>query len=74
MTVAAWVKSMTEEVLGAAPFKIGDVVKHPSGRTVKIIGGAYWGEHGLSNHWFWKEVLPSGKLGEEEYGYGWENK
>lgn len=74
MSVAPWVKQMTEEVLGGPPFKIGDVVKHPSGRMVKITSGAYWGEHGLSNHWFWKEVLPDGKLGEEEYGYGWEVK
>lgn len=71
MSVAAWVKDMTEDVLGKAPFKIGDDVKHPSGRTVRITGGAYWGTYGLSNHWYWKEVLPDGKLGKEENGYGW---
>ncbi len=72
--VAAWVKNMTEEVLGGAPFKIGDVVKHPDGRTVKIVGGQYWGEHGLSNFWDWQEVLSNGKLGKKECGYGWSTK
>lgn len=71
MSVAPWAKSLTEEVLGGAPFKIGDVVKHPDGRTVKITGGQYWGEYGLSNFWDWREVLPEGELGKPESGYGW---
>lgn len=71
MPVASWVKQMTEDVMGGAPFKIGDTVKHPSGRMVKITGGSYWGEHGLSNFWYWKEVLKGNKLGPEESGYGW---
>lgn len=71
MTVAAWVKGMTEDVLGGAPFKIGDTVTHPDGRQVKIVGGQYWGEHGLSNFWDWQEVLSDGKLGKKECGYGW---
>lgn len=74
MAVADWVKNMTEEVLGGAPFKIGDTVKHPSGRTVRITGGSYWGTHGLSNFWNWREVLPGDTLGAEEGGYGWEVK
>ena len=73
--VAPWVKAMTESVIGGPPFAIGDVVKHPDGRTVKIISGQFWGEHGLSNHWSWKEVFPDGKLSETvEHGYGWEVK
>jgi hypothetical protein len=71
MTVAPWVKDLTERTLGGSPFKIGDQVKHPSGRTVKITDGQYWGEHGLSNFWGWREVLADGSLGPQENGYGW---
>lgn len=72
MSVAPWVKSMTEGVLGGAPFKVGDVVTHPDGYKVKIVSGQYWGEHGLSNHWSWRRVLKSGRLSrKEEHGYGW---
>lgn len=75
MPVAPWVKKMTEEVMGGPPFQVGDVVRHPSGRDVKIVGGQYWGEHGLSNHWSWREVNKEGELtGPLESGYGWEIK
>lgn len=50
---------------------IGKTVKHPDGRTVKIIDGQYMGEHGLSNFWYWREVKKGGKLGKKEHGYGW---
>lgn len=69
--VLQWVKDMTENVMGPEPFKVGDIVQHPSGRTVKIASGQYWGERGLSNFWYWNEVLPNGELGPEEHGYGW---
>lgn len=71
MAVASWVKELTEEVMGGPPFKVGDVVKHPDGRKVKIMGGQYWGEYGLSNFWYWREVKEDGTLGEIEHGYGW---
>lgn len=71
--VANWVKELTEEVMGSAPFNIGDIVKHPDGYKVKIIGGSYWGNYGLSNHWSWKRVLDNGTLDTKiEYGYGWQ--
>ena len=55
--------------------KIGDIVKHPDGRMVKIVDGQYWGEHGLSNHWYWRPVDKNGKFcGPEECGYGWTPK
>jgi hypothetical protein len=70
--VEDWVKELTEGVLGGAPFAIGDVVTHPTGRTVRIMDGQYWGTHGLSNFWYWREVLPDGGLSETlEHGYGW---
>lgn len=68
MTSTSVIRGLTESVLGGAPFKVGDVVKHPSGRTVKILSGQYWGKGGLSNIWVWKEI---GSSGQEESGYGW---
>lgn len=73
--VADWVKEMTEDVMGKAPFKVGQKVKHPDGRTVKITAGRYWGDHGISNFWYWCEVLPDGSLAaKEEHGYGWRSE
>lgn len=70
--VKKWVRDLCEEITGGAPFKIGDRVKHPSGRTVQIIDGQYWGLHGLSNFWYWREVLSDGSLSKKkESGYGW---
>jgi hypothetical protein len=56
----------------ACSMEIGKTLPHPDGRMVKIIGGKYWGEHGLSNFWYWREVMPDGSLAAtEECGYGW---
>lgn len=71
MAVAQWVKDMTEEVLGKSKMAIGKTLTHPSGRRVKVTGGQYWGDGGLSNFWYWREVLHDGTLGKEEKGYGW---
>lgn len=66
------VKEMVEELAGpCAQWQIGMDVRHPSGRTVRLTGGQYWGRHGVSNFWYWREVLPDGSLGPEEHGYGW---
>lgn len=69
--VNQWVRDMTEDAIGGAPFKVGDRVRHPSGRLVQITEGQYWGEHGLSNFWYWREVVADRPLGPEEHGYGW---
>jgi hypothetical protein len=65
------IREMVEEIGGSSPFKINDIVKHPDGRTVKIISGAFWGTYGLSNFWYWQEILPNNKFGPTEHGYGW---
>ena len=65
-------RQVSEEVLGPAPFTVGDKVRHPDGRSVQIVGGQWWGEHGLSNFWYWRPVLEDGTLGETESGYGWD--
>lgn len=64
-------RQIATEVLGPAPFAIGDTVRALDGRMVRITAGQYWGQHGLSNHWTWQEVLPGGALGPAESGYGW---
>jgi hypothetical protein len=72
MVVEAFAKSLSESVLGGPPFQIGDVVRHPSGRSVQITEGQYWGTHGLCNFWCWREVLLDGSLSDQqEQGYGW---
>jgi hypothetical protein len=62
--------SVTEDVLGGAPFAVGDIVMHPSGRKVEIVSGQYWSNGRVSNHWKWREVIEEGR-GELEHGYGW---
>lgn len=71
MTVEPWIKELVEEVLGPSPMAIGAVLTHPDGRTVKIVAGQYWGDHGISNFWTWREVGADGSLGTVEHGYGW---
>jgi hypothetical protein len=56
-----WIRDLTEKVLGGSPFKVGDRVRYFDGRLVQITGGQYWGTHGISNFWYWREVLPNGK-------------
>ena len=67
-------QEIMEEVIsddGKRPLRIWDVVRHPDGRTVKILRGQWWGTYGLSNFWYWSEVMADGTLGPEENGYGW---
>lgn len=74
MTVAQWIKDITEQACGKNPLHIGLVIKTDDGRKVKIVDGQYWGEYGLSNFWYWQEVLTKGNLGKKECGYGYINK
>lgn len=70
--VEDWVKDFVED--GKTYLEIGMITKNPkTGKTVKITRGQFWGKYGLSNFWFWREVLENGELSEvEESGYGWE--
>ena len=69
--IEQWVKDLTEKHF-PSQMEVGKTLKHPDGRTVKIISGQFWGEHGLSNFWYWREVLLDGSLSETlEHGYGW---
>jgi hypothetical protein len=71
LMIEQWVKDLVEESLGPSHMKIGEIIKHPDGGSVKVLGGQYWGERGLSNFWTWQEVLPDGTLGKIRHGYGW---
>ena len=67
-------REIADKVFGPAPFKVGDLVRHPFGHLVEITDGEYWGRRGLSNFWYWRDVLPDGTLSKEEKsGYGWRN-
>ena len=51
---------------------IGKRGTHWDGREIEIVSGSYLGDYGrVSNHWGFREVLPSGKLSKKlEYDYG----
>jgi hypothetical protein len=67
-------REIADKVFGPAPFKVGDLVRHPFGHLVEITDGEYWGRRGLSNFWYWRDVRPDGTLSKEEKsGYGWRN-
>lgn len=73
MSLYQAVRELNEEAARHSRMKIGKIMKHPDGRKVKIVSGFFldptYGR--VSNFWRWKEVLPNGKLGKEESGYGW---
>ena len=65
------IKTVVEE-LCKRDMRVGAVIRHPDGRTVKITDGQFWGEYGVSNFWHWHEVMPDGSLSDKrECGYGW---
>lgn len=67
--VSRKVQDMVRNTLGDCPYGVGDVVRI-NGQPCKITSGQYWGEYGLFNFWIWREVFPSGSLGERKAGYG----
>lgn len=71
--VEPWVVEFTEKHFGKAPFKIGDIIVGPNGKTtVKIVGGQYWGTYGISNFWSYRTILPDGSVSKRiRSGYGW---
>jgi len=69
--VALWVKDLVEKEFKCT-MAVGKTLRHPDGRLVKITDGKFWGEHGVSNFWYWREVSSDGNfIGPEEHGYGW---
>lgn len=50
---------------------IGSVIKHTSGRKVKLIEGSLYRNGRVSNWWRFQEVFPDGSLGKIEGDYRW---
>ena len=71
--IQAAVNTMLEDLAKQSNMKIGEVVKHPDGRNVKVVEGHYLDPvfKRVTNFWYWREVLPNGELGSKECGYGW---
>lgn len=65
-SVQPWVRSMVEDVMGGSPVQIGKRYMHPEDGEIEITSGQYWGEWGLSNHWYWRVI----STGETHCGYG----
>lgn len=66
-----WVKDIQDDLdreNGVVPLQVGKVYRY-QGKTVKVTDGEYYGTYGLSNFWYWREVLPDGSLGKEQSGY-----
>lgn len=67
--VAPWVQDIVNSVISPPEYDVGDTVQI-KGKPCLITDGQYWGEHGLSNHWSWREEKPDGTLGRTRHGYG----
>lgn len=70
-----WVLDMLDREFPRGSYlEVGKAYQHPLGRLVKITGGAFWGLYGLSNYFYWREILnEDGRLSDwEEHGYGWD--
>lgn len=69
--VSFLVQKLVEDTFGPNELHRGLECLHKDGRRVKITSGRYWGAHGVSNFWYWREVMPDGTLSDdEEHGYG----
>jgi len=69
--VAQWVQKLTAEFntkFGIRPLEVGKHYIHKN-REIVVVGGKYWGTHGLSNFWYWRPILADGMLGPQECGY-----
>jgi len=53
--------------------KIGSIVYQVDEKgiftKVRIVSGRWWGDYGLSNFWYWKEITEDGES-ETKHGYG----
>lgn len=68
--IQPWVKDIVESTCGRSQFAIGKIAYEVmTGRKVKITDGQYWGEHGVSNFWYWQPVKG---VKEKYHGYGYD--
>lgn len=66
MAVSRWIRTLTEEIVGGSPVEVGVTYVHPEDGPIEIVSGQYWGEFGMSNHWYWVVLA----TGEKKSGYG----
>ncbi len=73
MSITQIASKINESLESKSNMKIGEIITHPDGRTVKIKSGQFLDPvyKRVSNFWTWNEVFPDGSLGEDESGYGW---
>jgi len=72
MAVEQWVKDLSARSGFATKLAVGEFAKHPKHGMVQIVSGTFWGEHGLSNFWYWRKVNKDGSLSKQKFhGYGW---
>jgi len=71
MSVPSIIKFMVEKHLGKIPLVVGEFAIHETHGKVLITDGQFWGEHGVSNFWYWRKLnkhnVPYGKI---YSGYG----
>lgn len=68
--VEAWIQQLTEDVIGGPPVEIGKRYQHPEDGLIEITSGQYWGQHGLSNFWYWNVLDPeTGRALRGSHGY-----
>lgn len=59
--VEKWVK----DIVGESPVRVGGRYRHPVDGAIEIMSGRFWGEHGVSNFWYWRVEA----TGETHSGY-----
>lgn len=60
------VPEFVQNIIGDSPLEKGKRYIHPEDGEILITGGAWMGNHGLSNHWYWRVI----STGETHNGYG----
>lgn len=69
--VSETVKKLVIDTLNPLIPEIGHRYITDDGRLIEIEDGKFWGTSGVSNFWYWREVLEDGTLSEvKEHGYG----
>ncbi len=63
--LAGLAKQINQEFAAKSSMRVGEILRHPDGRLVEVLDGAYLGK------WTWAPLLEDGTLGPEESGYGW---
>lgn len=62
-------KGRSSDVLNGSELDIGMVFNY-KGKPHVITSGKYMGTHGISNHWYFRQILKTGKLSKvDKYDY-----